>query len=362
MPLQRNPSRIIFILFFLITILYSGQASDAQEEDPDIQLLSWSPDGKTIIASISFNDLADLWSIDLQTFQATNLTKSPLIHENVPKWSPDGKLVAYQTFEFPGDLWVMYPDGSDPQNLTSDLDTFVTNFQWSEDSSQIVFSMWDFENFASAVWIVDIDTLQLTLIVESNVVNGDKYLLYDNPSWLSDGSGISLSAWDASIEKSVILIAEFENNKIAALQPIFETGFLIEDTSYSPSANQIVVSVAGEGIFEIDLVNLDGKHTAAVNEPDRNYTSPRWSPDGKYIAYLSSQKGNSQTELFLFELATKEITNLTTDVVRGWNDYHEWSPDSQRVIFMSESAGLDSLWIVDIATGELTELTINLES
>src|SRR5467141_3850480 len=58
---------------------------------------------------------------------------------------------------------------------------------------------------------------------------------------------------------------------------------------------------------------------------------PRWSPDGKYLAFLSARNGG-KNQVWLLDRRGGEAQKLT-DVAQGVNDF-EWSPDSTRLVLI----------------------------
>ena len=113
------------------------------------------------------------------------------------------------------------------------------------------------------------------------------------------------------------------------------------------------------------IASLDGKKKAEqLEELLGESDTPRWSPDGKRIAFRSNRKDHSF--IAVFELATKKITYLAPGTSRDAGP--QWSPDSKRVVFIRQpGAELKrplipefprpwSLWIADAQTGEGHEL------
>lgn len=351
---------IKIILVVLIITMSSGRIAVAQRANRAINALAWSPDGGTVIASITVGDSADLWSIDLETFEATNLTNTPTTFENLAAWSPDGQLVAYLALEDAADLWIMQPDGSEPQNLTVDLDSTVLDFQWSLDSTQIIFSVIDTETaMGSAIWILDVEAFQLKQLIEAEAGSGEKYLLYSNPSLSPDGSQIGFKSDDVISGLSEFLIADLQENGIADTETVFESDDFIREAHWSPNGEQIVVSTAGTESSELFLVNLGGETSNLTQELGRLNGYPRWSPDGNFIAFTSGPPIVYDSDIYLLELETDAITDLTGEGIYRYDQYPAWAPDSQRIMFVSESNEVDSLWIVDITTGKLTEVPLN---
>jgi dipeptidyl aminopeptidase/acylaminoacyl peptidase len=134
-----------------------------------------------------------------------------------------------------------------------------------------------------------------------------------------------------------------------------------EDLQISPDS-KTVVWPAKKHIW---IASLDGtKKAEQLDELLGESDTPRWSPDGKRIAFRSNRKDHSF--IAVFDLATKKITYLAPGTSRDAGP--QWSPDSKRVVFIRQPGAQFkrplipefprpwSLWIADAQTGEGREL------
>jgi dipeptidyl aminopeptidase/acylaminoacyl peptidase len=78
----------------------------------------------------------------------------------------------------------------------------------------------------------------------------------------------------------------------------------------------------------IYMVSMDGQDTLHLTTSEKGESSPRWSPDGKYLAFLSGREGDG-TEVWLLDRRGGEASRLT-DVESGVLGF-SWSPDSTRL-------------------------------
>src|SRR5437868_4377620 len=89
------------------------------------------------------------------------------------------------------------------------------------------------------------------------------------------------------------------------------------------------------------MISWDGKQNIQLTYSKEDESSPKFSPDGKYISFLSSRKdGNEKnddkdlSQLWLLDRRggeAKKITNVTGDI-----DDYIWSPDGTKVLMVIE--------------------------
>jgi len=88
---------------------------------------------------------------------------------------------------------------------------------------------------------------------------------------------------------------------------------------------------------DIWMTAWDGSQTIQVTSTPDGETSPKWSPDGRYLAFLSSRQGGKGSQLWLLDRQGGEAQRVT-DLKTGIREY-EWSPDAKRIaMIMSDIA------------------------
>lgn len=80
----------------------------------------------------------------------------------------------------------------------------------------------------------------------------------------------------------------------------------------------------------IFLASADGKSDFQFTQGDKSCTNPQWSPDGAWLAFLSS-RGGDKNNIWLIRLHGGEAEKLT-DAKSGVNSF-AWSPDARRIAY-----------------------------
>ncbi|HYS78427.1 MAG TPA: DPP IV N-terminal domain-containing protein, partial [Candidatus Dormibacteraeota bacterium] len=110
----------------------------------------------------------------------------------------------------------------------------------------------------------------------------------------------------------------------------------VNDPQISPDGNWVAYSVSKldlkeeKGDSDIWMTSWDGAKTIRLTTSKERETTPRFSPDGKYLGFLSSRDYSAETDqVWLLNRAGGEAERMT-DVKGGVEDY-AWSPDGSRL-------------------------------
>src|SRR6185437_5437239 len=112
----------------------------------------------------------------------------------------------------------------------------------------------------------------------------------------------------------------------------------VHDPVRSPDGKWVAYAVSAvdtardRNSSDLWMVSWDGTQQIQLTNTPESEGSPEWSPDGKWLSFLSSRQGGDGSQLWLFNRLGGEPTRVS-DVPGGIDDY-AWSPDSKRLVFV----------------------------
>lgn len=110
----------------------------------------------------------------------------------------------------------------------------------------------------------------------------------------------------------------------------------VSDPQISPDGKWVAYVISTVDVKEdktgtdIWMVSFDGTTDRQMTSSPDNESSPRWSPDGRYLSFTSSRPGPARgNQVWLLDREGGEATQLTD--IKGRLQGYEWSPDSKRL-------------------------------
>jgi dipeptidyl aminopeptidase/acylaminoacyl peptidase len=120
----------------------------------------------------------------------------------------------------------------------------------------------------------------------------------------------------------------------------------VNDPQLSPDGKWVAYTVTttdsakDKSDTDIWMTSWDGSQTIQVTSSPDGESSPRWSPDGRYLAFISSRQAGKGGQLWLLDRRggeAKRVTELKTGIRQ-----YEWSPDSKRLALVMSDVAPDA--------------------
>ncbi|HKR26733.1 MAG TPA: hypothetical protein VJS11_04735, partial [Acidobacteriaceae bacterium] len=299
----------------------------------------FSPDGKQILFLTARSGGQQIWLADFNGEDGTIGEPQQITHISTDAdgatWSPDGKHLLFQS--------AVYPECS--ANGQSGEDEDACDRKRDEEHRQSKVKAQIFTHLLYRHWNTFTDDKRTHLFLLS-VDDGTFRDL--NPGDTHDVPPFSLGepdGWDFSPDGKEIA---FEEKKV-------------DDPALSTNVD----------IFTLRLDDLNAKPVKISTSPGGDFT-PRYSPDGKYIAWRMQKRAGYESDRFRLvlysrgEAASRSASQQVSKSAGGggireilpnfdrWVDEEVWSPDSKVIYFTAGDAGEEPIYSVGVDLGRLT--------
>ncbi|MDR2968189.1 MAG: S9 family peptidase [Tannerellaceae bacterium] len=315
-----------------------------------------SPDGTKVLYGVTFMSIEqnkgnrELFVVNIDGSDKKQITRTPQSEQNAV-WINGGEQIA---FLYGGQIWVMNADGSDRRQVSNYKES-INEFLLSPDESRVLF----YSNIPYGKRVKDIhpDLPKAT----GRVIDDLMYRHWDE--WVEaipHPFVASFSPAGTMGEATDLLEGEpYE----APMKP--HSG--IDDFAWSLDGKLIAYACRKKtGVdytlstnSDIYIYNMETKQTRNLTDGMPGYdTQPAFSPDGKYIAWVSQERDGYESDkhrIFIADLAGGEKTYLTSGFDYN-GDNPKWLPDSKSLYFICPKDGLLHIWQVDL-NKQLRQLT-----
>jgi dipeptidyl aminopeptidase/acylaminoacyl peptidase len=306
-----------------------------------------SPDGKWLAYDASALDAKNVRHSTVYLMPAGGGAPKSLAAGDSPAWAPDGKTLGF----------IASPDGGARQVCVYDVATGsirtltslaggAGGFKWAPDGKAIAVVSDIYPDCGvDPACIKDKTAAEAARPSQARVITS---LLYRH--WKS---------WQAPTRTHIVWVplggSPRDLTPGAFDAPPFSIGGG-DEFDVSPDGKELVYARDTEEHPEIStnsdlfLVPVSGGEAKRITTRKGADTSPKYSPDGKWIAYRSQARGGYESdlwELWLYNRATGTSTRVAADFP-NWINSMAWAPDSRRLIVTAPENGKNAIYEITL--------------
>lgn len=323
-----------------------------------------SPDGKRVLFGVSYESVPqnksnrDLYVMNIDGTGVTRITKTAQ-SENSAVWIDNGTRIAFVYAEKGSSpqLWVMNADGTE-RHAATNIEGGIEGFLFSPDQSKVVLIRTVKYNRTAADIYPDLPK------ATGRVIDDLMYKHWD--TWVTEIPHPFIGAFDGQTITDLKDIMEGEPYE-APMRPFGG----VESFAWSPDSKILVYTSRKKTGMEYALstnsdlyaYNLTTGTTTNLTEGMMGYdTNPAFSPDGRYMAWLSMERDGYEADknrLFIRDNATGQKTDLTSD----WDYTIEefvWNPNGKNIWFIAYHQGVAPIFNMEVATHKVTTVAEGL--
>jgi dipeptidyl aminopeptidase/acylaminoacyl peptidase len=351
-----RPAAAVLILLAFTAAPVPAQYRRAPTLDDLIDLVQvseprMSPDGRRVLYTRSeiksWKDnkrVQTIWITDADGANQRQFLSSD--KDRAPEWSPDGASIAFLSTRDhkEGDkdaggpqIWIIPADGGEASKLTNHKGT-IRSFKWSRDSAQLFFLSEDARSDAEKA---------------AEKAGEDVVFVDEGPN--GQARGRYTGVWQVGIA---------QQEKDRTERRITREGLLLGGWDPSPDGRHVAVthrpdnSRNGQYRAEVAIVDVEGGGMRSITKNQAPESDPRWSPDGRWIAFQAPADTTwelAQEKLWVAP-ASGGSPRRISDTYAGTIGEFAWLPDGQSIAFSGTRNGRGGVYLLDVHKGALKTL------
>jgi len=314
------------------------------------EFLDWSPDGKFLAFTeeVPGQELTRISVVSVETLEKRAVTSPPpSVHTGDfwPRFSPDGRILAFLRFSVPGatEIWLVPVAGGEPKRLTYD-NVGIEGLTWTPDGAHIIYS--SVRGGTIGLWKI-------------SVAGGEAEQLpvgRENAFWPALSRDGRRLAYSQRFGNENIWRFEVPRGPGSAKPPTKLIASTESEWSqqFSPDGKRIVFVSTRSGNGEIWVCDSEGSKAVQLTNIGRpGPGTPRWSPDGRQVVFDCNAGGN--LDIYVVRVEGGPPRRLTSE--KSEEAVPSWSRDGRWIYFASDRTGNWQVWKMPAEGGKAVQLT-----
>ncbi len=288
------------------------------------------PEGEQITLTIA----GDIYLVDIDRQFSYRLIHSA-DNESIGAWSPDGRYLLYLSHENP----YLFDTTTRQSHLLDDnpLMRYTSMMDWSPTEQAV----------AMIAYNANAQRFDLRRI---NIMTGDNQLLLGDAEangvfWSPDGVWLALHY---NNQRLSLFPMQADNNDSGLPLTLPIPG---DNPTWTAGSQSIVFSSRASGRYEIYEYSINNALNQLTYDSENQLSGGRVLSEARLL-FLSQRDQNS--EIYQYDLNTRTETRLTDTPALKWRP--QWSPDGNRIAFMSNATGTPQITVMNADGSDLRHI------
>jgi serine/threonine protein kinase/Tol biopolymer transport system component len=304
---------------------------------------TFSPGGDRIL----FTKFADLFVARADGTESSKIATLPGF-ASWPRWSPDGKSIRLSVLDFQtqsSSLWEMQPDGSHAHPLLSGWNNPSQECcgNWTPDGKYFIFQ--STRNGQTRIWAMPESSGPFRKTSPPNELTSGP-MSYFSPVASVDGRKLFVigAQLRGELERFNQTTQQFET---------YLSGISTEGVDFSKDGRSVVYTAYPER--SLWRSKMDGSERLQLTFPPMRVDLPRWSPDGKQVAFTGSLPGKPPKNYLVSADGGVPQQLFSADQTEGDPN---WSPDGKSLVFWAAPNTPGSAAIINVLNVRTQEVAV----
>ena len=317
---------------------------------------SWSPDGKEISFTTDMTGRQNIWKVSSAGGWPVQLVQSDE-RQYSGVWSPDGKWIVYQQDYGGNELWDLFAvpsAGGQAINLTMTPEVREESPRWSPDGKTIALDIKPKTGTGNNLALLDWGTHKVTALTQEAAADRT----WRSVAWSPDGKTIYANRMEISFTDCDVYAVDVASGHTTNLTP-HQGKALLMASGLSPDGKTLLItSNQKDGYQNVALLDVPTQKLTWVTDTQWETYAGEFSPGGKWFTYVINADGLG--EIYLVDRASlhSEKLALPPGVNGPAASPNSFSPDGTRLLISHESSSQPAdFWSYDLNSGKMVQIT-----